>query len=713
MLKMMRENTKVVLWIVLVGFLGGFVVIALGTGVRGCGDLVRSFGIKIDTHAPNVVGVINGVSITFEQFQREYAEQREREQARMGDAFNEDDRTRQSLRDRTWQTIVQRIVVGGEARRQGYGATPREIAEVLVTSPPQWIREHPNVQTDGAFDMQKYLQVLQSPQGPARMLEATYSELLPMQKLEQSVVLSSRVTSLERQREVDALTNKVGATFLALRDYRFRNPTDEDRDATRKLAEDLSAKARDPATFARLAREYSFGPKAEDGGRLGKVNRGTRGADIDSIIFSIPPNTASKPLEIGNAWYLFMVHERGADGDQEWADISQIVLNVTRAVDEKALRAYFDEHRKDYTNPPRAKVIVARLSKTPSPADEEEVLSEIQAIRQELVEGAQFEDIARLESQDAGTAPRGGDLGVFGRGKMVPEFDEVAFSLRPKEISQPVRTQFGWHIIRVDSVIPGPEQTVKARHILLKLEAGRATLDSLQEIMEDVAERARRLDLKRAAEAESVEVSESPLFPKGSYVPGVGQLPAGAAWVFRSSPGDVSTVFETDNEFVVLQTVERVDEKKAELAEVRGRVVMAYLRDQSALLADERMRQVAERVAGGSSLEEVAAGDSLLELLADVRYGRKEYASGVGRDVEAAGAPFGIPVGAVAGPVRGSQAAVIARRDTSWTDAGADTTGLMQRLQNDAVQRMYGAWLDWLTKRAMIQDYRENFFGLS
>ena len=713
MLKMMRENTKVVLWIVLVGFLGGFVVIALGTGVRGCGDLVRSFGINLDTRAPNVVGVVNGISITFEQFQSEYAEQRDREQARLGDSFTEDERTRQTLRDRAWQGMVQRIVVSGEAERRGFHATAREVAEVIVSNPPQWIREHPSVQTDGVFDMQKYLQILQSPQGPSRMLEATYSEILPMQKLEQSVVMSARVTSLERKREADALLARVGSSFLALRDYQFRNPTDADREATRKLAEDLSNRATNVSTFARLARDHSFGPKAEEGGRIGKVFRGTRGADVDSIIFSIPTGTASKPLEVGSAWNIYLVHERGRDGDQEWADISQIVLNVTRTVDEKALEAYFEEHRKDYTNPARAKVMVARVPKTPSTTDDAEVLAEIRAIRQDIEGGAQFEDLARLESQDVGTASRGGDLGEFGRGRMVPEFDEVAFSLPLGAVSEPVQTQFGWHLIRVDSIIPGAEPKVRARHILLKLEPGRATLDSLQEVMDEVAEQARTLDLKRAAEAESIEVTESPLFPRGSQVPGVGQIPAGAAWVFRSSPGDVSTVFETDTDFAVFQTIERLNEQKAELAEVRGRVLMAYLKEHSADLADRHMEEVAKAVTQGQSLEAAAARDSLLEMLGDVRYGRREYAAGVGRDVEAAGAPFGIPDGGMAGPIRGSQAVVIARRDTSWTDSAADTTGLTQRLQNEAMQRIYGGWLDWLMDRAVIQDYREDFFGIS
>ncbi len=713
MLRMMRENTKVVLWIVLVGFLGGFVVIALGTGVRGCGDLVRSFGIKIETRVPNVVGVVNGVHITTEQFQREYAEQRDRERARLGDAFREDDRTIQGLRERAWQAIVQRILVAGEARRTGFGATAREVAEVIRDYPPRWLVQHPSFQTDGAFDMQKYAQALATEPGLSRMLAVEYSEQWPVQKVQHGVVVGARVTSLERDREIQAQAERAAGACLVLRDYHFRNPTPADYEATRRKAEEIAREATSPAAFARLAREHSFGPMAQEGGRIGKVARGTRGADIDSIIFSVPLKTASQPLQIGNSWYIFFVHERGRDGTEEWADVSQIVLNVTRAVDEKELRAYFEKHRAEYSNPARAKVIVARVAKKPSAADEAELLEEITAIRSEIEAGGRFEDLARLESQDPSTASRGGDLGEFGKGVMVPEFEAVAFSLPPKVVSEPVRTSFGWHLIRVDSVIPGPEPRVRARHILLKLEPGRATLDSLQEVMETVAERARSIGLRAAAEAESVEVVESGLFSKGGAIPGVGSLPSGAAWVFRSSPGDVSPVFENDQYVVVLQTVERVGEKKAELAEVRGRVVMAYLRERSAHLSDEYLGTVAKRLAQGELMEVVASTDSLLEVFTDVRFARKEAVPGIGRDVEAVGAPFGIADGALAGPIRGSQVGVIVRRDSSWVDAPVDTASVTQRLQEEAAQRIYGAWLDWLTKRAVIRDYREDYFGVS
>ncbi|TVQ20726.1 MAG: hypothetical protein EA382_14555 [Spirochaetaceae bacterium] len=78
-----------------------------------------------------------------------------------------------------------------------------------------------------------------------------------------------------------------------------------------------------------------------------------------------------------------------------------------------------------------------------------------QQIRQELIDGADFAELARERSDDPGAAAQGGDLGTFGRGMMVPEFEEAAFSLEVGEISQLVQTQFGFHIVQVTERIAG------------------------------------------------------------------------------------------------------------------------------------------------------------------------------------------------------------------------------------------------------------------
>jgi hypothetical protein len=90
-------------------------------------------------------------------------------------------------------------------------------------------------------------------------------------------------------------------------------------------------------------------------------------------------------------------------------------------------------------------------------APEPEVIKakqQLEEIKKELEDGADFAELAKKHSQDPGSAPNGGDLGFFGRGQMVQEFEDAAFSLEPGQVSNPVRTQFGFHLIKVEEKRP-------------------------------------------------------------------------------------------------------------------------------------------------------------------------------------------------------------------------------------------------------------------
>lgn len=93
---------------------------------------------------------------------------------------------------------------------------------------------------------------------------------------------------------------------------------------------------------------------------------------------------------------------------------------------------------------------------------EEQAKAKAEDIRKKLVAGAKFEDLAKAESDDVGSGERGGDLGAFGRGQMVPEFEKAAFDAKVGEVIPVVRTQFGYHIIRVDKHDHTPFDGVKA-----------------------------------------------------------------------------------------------------------------------------------------------------------------------------------------------------------------------------------------------------------
>jgi peptidyl-prolyl cis-trans isomerase SurA len=189
----------------------------------------------------------------------------------------------------------------------------------------------------------------------------------------------------------------------------------------------------------------------------------------------------------------------------------------------------------------------------------------------ELRRGADFATAARRFSQDPGSKDQGGSLNWFRRGVMVPEFERVAFGLKPGVISDPVESPFGYHIIQVERVQPGE---VQARHILIVPEIDSVHVDSAKATAEAVRsalvagasfDSLQRLYHDRSAErdAESVPVTKLPEV----YGKVIGEADSGTVLPVFTMPGAGGR-----NQFVVLQVTNRRPEGEIKFEDVRDRI---------------------------------------------------------------------------------------------------------------------------------------------
>ncbi len=135
--------------------------------------------------------------------------------------------------------------------------------------------------------------------------------------------------------------------------------------------------------------------------------------------------------------------------------LRDLVVGPIEPTDQE-LSAYLEEHREDYDTPEEvhARHILIRVPEGASEAEIAQAKKQLEDIKKELESGADFAELAKKYSQDPGSAPNGGDLGFFSRGRMVKEFEDAAFSLEPGQVSDPVRTQFGFHLIKVEEKKP-------------------------------------------------------------------------------------------------------------------------------------------------------------------------------------------------------------------------------------------------------------------
>ena len=129
-------------------------------------------------------------------------------------------------------------------------------------------------------------------------------------------------------------------------------------------------------------------------------------------------------------------------------------------LDEAALKAFYQAHKSEWEQI-HARHILIRMQGSPAnlaPGQNDltdaEALAKASEIRQKILQGADFADLARAESNDSGSSAKGGDLGFLARGQTVPSFEDAAFALPTGEVSQPVKTAYGYHIIQVEERRP-------------------------------------------------------------------------------------------------------------------------------------------------------------------------------------------------------------------------------------------------------------------
>lgn len=131
-------------------------------------------------------------------------------------------------------------------------------------------------------------------------------------------------------------------------------------------------------------------------------------------------------------------------------------LSSNLKIDDAAAREYYEKHKGEYEQA-RARHILVRAKNSQMPLKEgakeltdEEALAKATDLRKRLLAGEDFAALAKAESDDSGSGANGGDLGLFKRGAMVPAFEQTAFSIPVKQVSEPVKTQFGYHLILVE-----------------------------------------------------------------------------------------------------------------------------------------------------------------------------------------------------------------------------------------------------------------------
>lgn len=372
---------------------------------------------------------------------------------------------------------------------------------------------------------------------------------------------------------------------------------------------------------------------------------------------------------------------------------------------------YYDENREEFFVAASARVVAVSISKTPTPADTAAVFARAAELRQEILDGEDFAEVARRESSDSITAVAGGDLGVFARGRMVQSFDSAVFDTRLNRVTAPVKTGFGVHLIEVTQRW-GPD-SAQARHILLPFERTDESEIELFTVADSLEVLGESLPLAEAAavlglEADTVEFLET--FP---LAPGAGDVTEGGDWVFEpeSEPGEVSPVFENRTAFYAMELISRDPSRYLTREEAEPSIRAAISTLKKVEVAMEEARTLAEEVRGGRTLDEVAREMGLEAVREAGPFARNDNVPGLGRYNAATGSAFGLEIGEVSDAVQANQNAFVieltaleAADSLAWRDqVDFQRAQLVNALRE---QRLF-QWIEGLREDADIVDRRE------
>ncbi|MCY3554950.1 MAG: peptidylprolyl isomerase [Gemmatimonadetes bacterium] len=394
------------------------------------------------------------------------------------------------------------------------------------------------------------------------------------------------------------------------------------------------------------------------------------------------------------------------------------------SISDEDVAAYYSEHPEAFLEVDRVSLSYVMIPKQPSVADSLRVERQIDELYDQLVNGADFENLARDFSEDTSNASEGGNLGFFGRNDMVPEFEAAAFETPPGSISKPVKTEYGWHIIKVEeSAVRDGEEQVRARHILLRTMTGQQTLGALNDQARQLQARAVESGLEDAVRSagsmpDSLQVESTGFFadrPDG-FIPGIGYLVGASSFAFASEPGDIGEVLESTSGFYVLENAGEKPAGVLPLEEVELRIRSILVRNRKMEQARLRGEEVRSSLAGGN-LDALSGEMADRVATTDPITRQQAFIPRIGQDLNFIKGAFQLSeTGELSEVVEGERGYYLIQLESR--DPVDETTyemvkeTLKRQLLIQKQNQLYQEWLTRLREDAEIENNLRDFFAI-
>jgi peptidyl-prolyl cis-trans isomerase D len=690
-------RNKMTKWVV------GFVGLAIVSFILS--DLFGNSPTALFGGPDNVVGEIGGTSISIEEFQAAVREREANYQLNFGRQPGE--REMETLRQQAWMMLISRHAIAPQYDQLGVEVTQDEIWDMIQGKNIDENIKVSFADSAGNFDhgrLMDYLKNVRSmPVGsPGRVQwDMYYQAMAPAReriKYENLLIKTNFVTTAESERQYHTDNDVAEIRYLYVPYYALRDSTVKASDAElndyyNKNKEKYKTDEKRSIRYVR----FPLTPSSEDTlairSDMEQVAKDFRATSEDST-FAAGHTEGSEPFANYNISNIpsYLNPETISEGLVLGPFLDGNSYKVVKVVDIGTDTAY----------QVRASHILFTWAST-SDADKKEAKDKARGVLRELKAGGNFAAKAMEFNNDA-TKTKGGDLGWFGKGSMVPEFEKpVLAATKPGLLDDVVETSYGYHIIKVTEARNNQKFTIAT--IEQPLEASDETQDEAFRKADLFAASVSNLEefLEKAV-TDTVSVYDAPdLTSNTQSINGLGEARQIVTWAFREGEvGKVSTVFTLDEDYVVAVMTGETEKGYLELDEKLKQQISPVVLDQV------RGKKIAEKLSGEGTLEDLAKAfpEATIGTANDVKLNSLTI-NQIGYDPVAVGRAFSIEGGKRTKPFLGESGVVIIESvNKTIAPAVGDYTIFKNQLQQTRDSRNSFDIAQALEEKAEIEDYR-------
>ena len=654
----------------------------------------------------NNIGSVNGENITHQEFQTAFDQQVENQKKQTGK--DPEDAQIDQIREQVWDALVTQKLFAQLIKEYGIKVTDQEVKDVILgENPPDFLKQN-FIDSLGNFNRQLYEQAIYDPQNKSALVQA--EELVRQSRLTQklqSIILASVVIGDDevKRRFIDQnMTIEADYTLVDINLIKDADIKVGDEDIKAYYEKNINTYKIPPQRKLKFVLFQNVA-SAEDSQMVYKnllnVKKSLSGGDTLGFtqlvnIYSESPyskDTLAVNMLTGEVVTAFRQAKIGDIGGpfataQGYVLFKYLGSVKSNDVSTKASHILINQYGSDEKN-----------------------LEEANKLYSKLIAGANFEATAKEFSKDPGSGSKGGDLGYFTKGMMVKEFEDACFSGQVGVIQKPVKTNFGYHIIKVTD---RSDSKYIVERIINQVKQSATSRDRNFNAANDFSFLAKKNDFDSEAKLLNYKVQETPLFMEQSgSIPSIGPNKRLVKFTFENNLNTIGEPYKVPSGYVVVKITEISGEKFRPFDELKEQLKPAVIREKKF----EKIKTIADNLYKkiNGDLSKVSSVDTNFTVKQTGSFIPQASIPNVGKDFGFLNSVMKTDLNKVSQPVKGARGyyliKVTKRTPFDQSLYATQSTTLRNTMLQEKRSRFLNQWITGIKETATIEDNRHLFYG--